>query len=151
MLRGCDPLLQFYRACKALLQVVASRMRSAPTVIYLAAIVAIVVFCGAAPYFFCGVFFLVQFELGVDGLLHVDAEFVGQADEVDLDVGDFLFHLGHFFGWQGLALFFGQPLEVFDQFGGLDDEGHGEVLRGVELVPVAFGGEVAEAGFYLVE
>ena len=45
---------------------------------------------------------------------------------------------------QCLALFFRQPLEVFDQFGGLDDESHGEVLRGVELVPVALVGKLAQ-------
>jgi len=52
---------------------------------------------------------------------------------------------------QSLALFFGQPLEVFNQLGGLDDECHGEVLRGMELVPVALGGEVAQAGFYVFQ
>jgi len=34
---------------------------------------------------------------------------------------------------------------------GLDDQRHGEVLWRVELVPVAFGGEFTQAGFYLLE
>jgi len=65
--------------------------------------------------------------------------------------GYFLLYFGEFVGWQGLALFFCEPLEVFDQFGGLDDQRHGEVLRGVERVPVAFGGEFTQADFYLFE
>ena len=50
-----------------------------------------------------------------------------------------------------LALFFRQPLEVFDQFGGLDDERHGEVLRGMELVPVALFGKVTQPQFNFVQ
>ena len=50
-----------------------------------------------------------------------------------------------------MTLLFGEPLEVFDQFGGLDDQRHGEVLRGVELVPVALFGEFTQSYFYLFE
>ena len=117
----------------------------------LAAIITITVLRRTATHFICRVLFLVQFDLGVDGLFHIDAKFIGEANKVDLDVGNFLFYFGEFFGWQGLALFFCQPLEVLNQFGGLDDQCHGEVLRGVELVPVALFGEFTQAGFYLFE
>jgi len=114
-------------------------------------VITIAVLHRTPPHLVRRVLLRVQFDLGVDGPLHVDAELVGQADEVDLDVGEFLFHLGELVGWQGLAFCFGQPLEVLDQFGGLDDERHGEVLRRVELVPVALGGELAQGVFDLVQ
>ena len=117
----------------------------------LAAIITITVLRRTATHLIRRVLFLVQFDLGVDGLFHIDAEFVGEANKVDLDIGNFLFYLGELFGGQGLALVFCKPLEVFDQFGGLDDQCHGEVLRRVELVPVALTGEFTQAVFYMFE
>lgn len=130
-------------------------MRSAPATMLpgraLAAVITLVVFVRTAVHLIRRVLFLVQFDLVIDGLFHVDPEFVGEANQVDLDIGDFLFHLGQLVGWQRLALILCEPLEVFNQFGSLDDEGHGEVLRRVELVPVTIGGEFTQAGFYLFE
>jgi hypothetical protein len=86
--RGRDPLLQDrWPSCSSL-----------------TAIITVVVFHRTAAHFVCRVLFIIQFDFGVDGLFHVDPEFVGEAYKVDLDVGNFLFYFGEFFGWQGLAL-----------------------------------------------
>ena len=45
---------------------------------------------------------------------------------------------------QLLALGFGEPLKVFEQFTGFHGEGGGKVLGRMELVPVAITGEGAE-------
>ena len=47
------------------------------------------------------------------------------------------------FRWQLFRLSFGEPLKMFEQLGGFNSEGRGEVLGRVELVPVAFSGEGA--------
>lgn len=97
-----------------------------------------------------GVFLRVDEDLVLRRGHGVDTERVGQLHEVEQHVGDLGGHGLLLFGLQGAALGLGHPLEVFEQFAGFDVEGTGEVLGGVELLPVAFGGEggelVAEGG-----
>jgi hypothetical protein len=80
------------------------------------------------------------------GFDQVEAQHVGQADQVDGDVAQFGAHAGaqlrvveH---CRGLGR--GQPLEFGQQFADLGGQGHRQVLRGVEALPVAVHGERAD-------
>jgi hypothetical protein len=51
---------------------------------------------------------------------HVDSQPIGLAGEVDEHIGDLVGHLGLHLLRERLALFGGEPLEMLEQFGGLD-------------------------------
>lgn len=84
-----------------------------------------------------GVLAGVLFEFFVGGVDEVDAEMVGEVQQVDRDIAHFLFDRGPFLGREVAALLFGQPLEALEQLAHLAGQRHGEVLRAVVLLPVA--------------
>ena len=86
---------------------------------------------------------LVDLELRPGGFYRVDPELVHEFRQVDHHVAYLLSDLGQLPGRQILALLLGEPLEVLDDLRGLHAQGHREVLRGVELLPVSFCGERA--------
>src|SRR5207249_10109771 len=85
-------------------------------------------------------------DLGRGGVEQVDVDQVGEADQVDEDVG-------HLLGQRlptlrtaqpGGDLLVAPPLDVLEKLADLDGQGDGEVLRGVEPLPVAIGGEAPQ-------
>ena len=74
------------------------------------------------------------------------AESIGQTHEINLDIGDLIRDGRERLLVERVGLFGSQPLKVFLQFARFDREGHGEILRAVEALPLAFldeGGDVA--------
>lgn len=84
-----------------------------------------------------GIFLTVGLELGPGRSHQVNVQLLRQVEQVEEDVGHFRGDGCFLFVGQIAALGFGQPLEVFEEFGGLYGEGRGEVFGGVELGPVA--------------
>ena len=86
-------------------------------------------------------------HLGVGCFPKVDAEDVGQSDEVEQHIGDFLCgpRVQGFIGSECFRLVSGQPLEQLAEFADLTDQGKDQGFGVVELLPVAFGGEGAHA------
>ena len=92
------------------------------------------------------VLLLVARNLAPDRGVEVDADLVGEPQEVDLDVGDLLRDplVERVAGPDRARLRLVEPLEDLQQFRRLHRERGGEVLRGVELLPVAGIGEALE-------
>jgi hypothetical protein len=97
-----------------------------------------------------------------DGLVHhsdrggqyyeIDVENVGKPQEVDEDVGEFVLDVGRPCRLHDRSGFLGgEPLEDLDEFTDLAAQGHGQILRGVELLPVPLTGELADAELQLVD
>ena len=74
----------------------------------------------------------------------VDAQLVGEPHQVEQHVGHLVADLRQLLCRQPARLVFAQPLEVLEQLGRLDAERHRQVLRRVELIPVALVGEAAQ-------
>src|SRR5437763_17209383 len=83
----------------------------------------------------------------------VDAEAVGELDEVERDVGDLVEDVLRQLGIvaPGPRLLRSEPLEERDQLADFAGKRHHEILRGMPLLPLADGGEVAEALGQLLE
>src|SRR6185369_4895508 len=71
----------------------------------------------------------------------IDVENVGEPRKVKQDIGDFVRHFASRARIEPGALRRRQPLEFFEQLGGLDRQRHREILRRMELLPVARGGK----------
>jgi hypothetical protein len=86
-----------------------------------------------------------QFVVGCFG--EVDVQYVGEAYEVEEDVGKFLAYatVEACLVSAGCCGVGGEPLEEFGHFADLADEGEDQGFRVVELSPVAFLGEHAHA------
>ena len=91
------------------------------------------------------VLLLVQRDLVVGGAQQIDAELVGQPQQIDEHVGELEPHALAALGVERAALLFGQPLKLLDELGGLDGQRHREILRRVKLLPIARGRERGEA------
>ena len=76
----------------------------------------------------------------------VELKLVGHGQDVAEDVGHFVGHLGELFRLLGeqAGLFFGEPLKMLHELGGLDRHRHGQVLGGVEPMPIAAVDEVVD-------
>src|SRR5690606_769253 len=83
-----------------------------------------------------GVLLASALELRPDDLLRVEIESVGEEQGIGEDVGELT---GDF-----VPVRIGTPLEALQELCGLDRDRLREVLRRVELVPFALGGESAE-------
>jgi hypothetical protein len=83
-------------------------------------------------------------HLGLRGRDRIDAQRVARLDQIEQDIG----HLGP----HGLALLrrrrpalrLGHPLEMLQQLPRLHDHRRGQVLREMELLPLALPGELVE-------
>src|SRR5690606_23242308 len=87
---------------------------------------------------------LVQLDLLGGSFEQIDAEPVGEAQQVDEDVRELVPNLAAFLLVERRAFVLGQPLKELEQFAGLRGERHGEILRRVEALPVALGRETAQ-------
>ena len=102
------------------------------------------IFPATPPRLVHWIFLRIQQNLRVRSGDEIDAQLVADADQVEQHVGHFCAHFIERFRRQVLALSLGEPLKMFEQFGGFNSEGGGQVLGRVELIPVAFSGEDAE-------
>src|SRR6516164_8227173 len=97
----------------------------------------------AAPRLVCRVFRGVDFELFGRSECEVNVELVVQPHEVEEDVGELLRHFGARLGAERGGLGVREPLEMLEELGGLNAQGHREILRRMKLVPVALCREAA--------
>ena len=78
-------------------------------------------------------------------LQQIDAELVGDAQQIDEHVGELEPHALAALGVELAALLLREPLKLLDELGGLDGQRHREILRRVKLLPIARGRERGEA------
>ena len=109
-----------------------------------------------AAGFFHRVALGVELHLCREGVGQVDVEALGETEEEEEHVGEFVFDglARGGVGELGGALLVGEEAEDLEGLGGFGGEADGEVFGAVELVPVAgfaegadFGTEVSEFGF----
>ena len=88
----------------------------------------------------------VEHELVLGGGHQVDLQFVGDLQQVQQHVGQFLADGGAPVHGKIAALLFRQPLEMLQQFGRFDRQGRGQVLGRMELIPVPLRRELPQRG-----
>lgn len=103
----------------------------------------LIVFLAATPSAVGGVLLRVQRNLRLRGFHGVDTEHVAELDEVKEYIRDLAAHRFEFLWGKRAALFFRQPLEVFEQLARFHDQRGRQVLGRVELLPIAGLGKFA--------
>lgn len=103
---------------------------------------------GSAARFVDGVLLRVEIDLRVRDLIKINPAEVRQSKQVEVDVRELLLDPPPEVGVSAelfVDLLIAEPLQLGKQLAHLSGEGHGHVLRSMELLPVTLPGEGAQS------